>query len=607
MSPDKAITPNMPVLSRHLVPLVFSGPAPWPIEGGVLLWQESLQSGKGLSCKAVASLLRCAQKRINARLYSSRLVDHEFDLMRSEVIAIQDRLDIDARIRRRLDLLLDKWEGSCKLRLSMIASIDGFGEASVMRVFNAIDAVQRDQDAESEEPMKIDELERDARYLREVITSNEIRADDVRLCGFLSAIPSMLHAEDLGLDAALNAFVQAGSQPEMVGRLIQQCAVRVRECAGMTLDEELPDIVRAALMLQGKAAQFEIMCKRLGVFGDEPCSIADLAKAIGCSRETLYLYERALSVVLKERRPYAPTLRRCLRLIRSLAEVGPVSVEQIGAAMQAAGLARRSFSFESLLRMADFMGLEVGDIRAMALPKQWKAGVMVRSDDSFVLRLALIAEVRAQCTDSGAAQLEILQSRLSEQAGMLIGRDDIDGIIEEVGCEWLDDRQVWLWEPAFEKNRAVQILDKMLTVCGRTPLPFDEYFNAYVKTMGHTQSLGHRPMLPYRTMQALVNGLTWCRMSAQRQIVRTQRAASDPLSSVEKTAVVVLSRNRGGMRRDQFRTMMATHGISESAIYQVVEWSPVIVKRDCGTVGLCGQRVTQSSPVKLAIAQKECA
>lgn len=588
-----------PVLSRHLIPLVFPGEAPWNVEGLPPLFPDTLASGGRLSQKQVASIRRCAEKRLNALLYSGRSLDYGFNLARHEVIASLNRVQLEPSQRRRLDALLAAWPVGEDLSLAMIASIHGFGVTSMMRIFAAFDASEDRLEEPGMPDMKIEDAVHDARYLRDMVTRHGITADDVRLCGFLTAFVSTMQADDGQLVMAIDAYLGHENRPEIASTLLALGAARLRECERMSLDEELPDILRSALVLQGKVGHFELLARRLGVLGAAPCAVADLAREVGCSRESLYLYERSLSVLLKGRSAYRPALTRTIDLVRCLAVHGPISVEQIEMGLRAAGLTKGPFSFDGILRMAEFMSIDVTDIRGFALPTQWKAGMAVR-DSNFVLRHALVGEVRDQCADTGAAHVEILQSRMSEAAGGLVNREEIESVIREAGLEWLDERQTWLWEPVFDRNRVAVILDKMLTVSGPRGLGFDDFYRGYVKTMAHTQSHGSRPLLPCRVAHALVASLPWCRLNAQRAVSRTGRASADPLSSVEKTAVVTLAREQGVMSREAFRAAMSEQGISESAIYQVVEWSPILNKRDNGEVGLCGHRNRQTAGARIA-------
>jgi hypothetical protein len=188
---------------------------------------------------------------------------------------------------------------------------------------------------------------------------------------------------------------------------------------------------------------------------------------------------------------------------------------------------------------------------------------------------------------TGVAVVSDISAILSEKLGMKLQEEFARKILSEIDeIKWLDQSKDWYWIPSVPRNRLINIIRKILSVC--TTIDVAELRSGI--------SRSHRMLFvpPSRVL------LEFCRQLSFCQVDGNMIAADPPINweielenaSNEWFLTSILSENDLVMSREDFEQKCVNIGMAENSFSLYCSYSPIITKYTTGVYGLRGAKLS---------------
>ena len=305
----------------------------------------------------------------------------------------------------------------------------------------------------------------DVMYIGDLVRFSEAELLRLRGLGRTSLEEISQHLRNLDLHLGMRVL---GWKREEVTRWRDQLAPEIEQIAAakavqvlqfqgrkpVTVEEELAALAVAMTKSPRRAS---IVIERFGWSGSDPRTLEEVGQAHGITRERVRQIEAAFRQRLKGRPMRLPLLERAIDLMLTKS---PGSARRIEEALLQAGLTRRHFSISGLIEAAQLVERPAG-LRVEKIQNK----PMVGSDAE--LRAARLALHRARAAVSrwGCTNVEEVAALVSEEAHMALPMDTVREVLSaRADTSWLDKERMWFWFSENSRNRATNVIRKVLSV-----------------------------------------------------------------------------------------------------------------------------------------------
>lgn len=268
-----------------------------------------------------------------------------------------------------LDLTVRTWNCLCKARLQEkvlsgeltvgeVLSLPSFGGRSLVDLLTSLEYCSPPpKTSASQKAKNLSRLVRNAQALLRLPESRLIGRDDPRLGVFLREV----YEEETNLyGVALRIRSVKGEIPWDAAWLLAQLEMatqKLRLCVGMSLEEELGDLLWAVRWGAPENAErnHRILLRLLGWDGQGGCTLQKAGAPLDLTKERVRQIERRAVGSLQGRRTFAPALDRALAFVVAQLWNGP---EEVARGLVQAGHSQQPFHPAGLVCAAEILGRE---------------------------------------------------------------------------------------------------------------------------------------------------------------------------------------------------------------------------------------------------------
>ena len=344
------------------------------------------------------------------------------------------------------------------------------------------------------------------------------------------------------------------------------------------LEDELRDVFLAAAPRPVAERNLKVFGRRTGLDGGMGCTLEEAAREFGITRERVRQICTALTKPLAGKRPFAPQLDRALStVVRRL----PGGAEEIERAIVEEGIARARLRLPGLRNIAKLMGRST-KFGVVEVRGRWYA---VSMGDARLPRV-IVLTARRLVARFGMATLEDVADSAGDTHGRPIGAGLVQSILGDCAdFRWLDaDRGAWFWMTGVPRNRMLNQMRKVVSVCRRVHIA-----ELRAGLARYHRLRGFSP--PRRVL------LEFCRQNdcfAVDGEMVTRRGVPDwqeVLRGSERKLVELLRGHGPALGRAQLEELALSSGVSPPAFSMLLSSSPVISRLALGVYALVGARV----------------
>ncbi len=524
-------------------------------------------------CDALASRVIARVSRALAslptRLRNRRLPDCPTD-MSIEALGLESRTLHALQRHRQIDLVGDM----APYTVGDIASIPGIGARGLVDLLTRLEATAPRNAATPPSPTPA-EL---AHSLRALPSLCAVTADDPRL-GHL--VRRLCRGEET-IGEWVDRLMHDTPQVPVSETVRRACAELV--CLGQalnskTLEEELRTLVVGA----SSRRNLEITLRRFGWDGLGGRTLEATGQDLGITRERVRQICHRTSKTLLGRTPYAPVLDRALAYV---AEQSPCLGETAASGLAAQGIAASPFAIEGLCHAARMLGRNpsFGVERFHARRTGCILAVVAPLDAPQVAQVSA-ATARKAVRRWGATTLDDVAATVSARVNHDVSVDFLGNILPAlVPVGWLDRSAGWFWITDQRRNRILNQVLKILSVC--TDIDISELRSSVSRDY---RSQGFAP--PRRVLLELCRQAPFCRIDGRRVQVTTSLDWRSLLTDAEQILFRAIHRLGPLAHKTTLEATCLSAGMNPHTFQIILSNSPVVVRYGPSVYGLVGADV----------------
>ncbi|NCO33406.1 MAG: hypothetical protein GW893_06005 [Armatimonadetes bacterium] len=371
-----------------------------------------------------------------------------------------------------LNLSLRTWNCLCKGKLTSeilsgtltmgdVLSLRGFGGACLIDLLISLESSLPPPPPSMGSGEATLRLGTSAKAILDLPESRQVSRDDPRLGDLLQGVfpeEPCLYQVAMRLQSAKGPIAWSA---EWVDAQLAEAARRIQHCLGMSLEEELSDLLRCA-HLGGSALterNHRLMVQLLGWDGHGGSTLQQVGDTEGITRERARQILRRAVNKLEGRQIFAPTLDRALSF---LAEQQALPLEAVARRLAEEGFAKEPFHPRGLVRAADILGRNLTfDIRGTR--RRYLAQRGVPDPVSAALRT-----VYGMASQRELVQVSSIRRKLPKRWRDSLSTPQLVTMLKQFGnFDWLDEPegQLSLAAQGF-KRRWLRKIKKILSVAG---------------------------------------------------------------------------------------------------------------------------------------------
>ncbi|MGA9111219.1 MAG: DNA-directed RNA polymerase subunit alpha C-terminal domain-containing protein [Smithella sp.] len=146
---------------------------------------------------------------------------------------------------------------------------------------------------------------------------------------------------------------------------------------------------------------------------------------------------------------------------------------------------------------------------------------------------------------------------------------------------WLDESKGWFWLTSTSRNRMLNIIRKIFSVC--------ESINLHELRAGIGKSYRMEGLAPTtRVLLELCKQIPWCRVEGDMITANPPIKAEDVLGNNELRMCQILKEQGPLIATVDFETICSEYGVSRGSFYQNLSYSPILNRYMSGVYGLRG-------------------
>lgn len=411
-----------------------------------------------------------------------------------------------------------------------------------------------------------------ARRLAELKESASIRPDDPRFGLMIQtlAVPGenlQQIAEEIARSTACS------SPPRLFAQRLDQILSKVRASRRLRLDDELAEL----LSFEPLPRNIEIATAYFGWDGKGTHTLEEVGSRYGMTRERVRQITQRIVETLKAKRPFLPVLDRVLH---SVAEEIPCSVERIESMLAERSLSRARFRFDGLTSAAEITDrrcpfvIEHEDGRRYAVPREQRGVAKI------VLQLA-----RKTVSHWGVATIEDIAAQVADHTCREISAKFVQAVLcSQPGFSWLDEPSGWFWLNSTTRNALLNQIQKVVAVAPRI----------HVSELRAGVSRPHRRegfAPPQRVLIALCAQAGGYDIEGDFVIASAPLNHREVLSDTESIIADVLFEHGPVLQRPKLEEFCIGKGLHRDSFYIHLTYSPIVARYAPGVYGLRGAQV----------------
>jgi hypothetical protein len=263
------------------------------------------------------------------------------------------------------------------------------------------------------------------------------------------------------LEAARNKRQSGDRLSETILGGSKELKQMVSESGKLNLREELMDVLFAVVRNKRKS---EVFARRYGWDGEGGISLEEAGSEFRVTRErTRQICNEVLRLLEPQEtsRPFAPTLDRCLQIVRDSV---PLSIESLHAKLHTEGLVQKRFKLAGIVSASKHLG-RGSPMRISIIGGTHYALPSIGTASWVDLVNSTITNAKRLTEHWGATTVAEVQARTVKRSSSRTRLDFVSDIVNrQQGFKWLDERSGWFWVPSVVRNRLINQIKKMLSV-----------------------------------------------------------------------------------------------------------------------------------------------
>lgn len=162
---------------------------------------------------------------------------------------------------------------------------------------------------------------------------------------------------------------------------------------------------------------------------------------------------------------------------------------------------------------------------------------------------------------------------------------------------WLDESKGWFWLKSTRRNRILNVIKKILSVC--------ESINVHELRAGIGRFHRMGCFIPTtRVLLELCKQISWCRVVDNTIYANPPIKVEDALGNQELILYQILKERGPLMASGDFETACCDSGISRNSFYQYLSYSPILARYTTGVYGLRGTNIPPGLAESIAPIKK---
>lgn len=427
---------------------------------------------------------------------------------------------------------------------------------------------------------------------------------DVRLTQEAAALErmpesSLIHFSDPRLGEALRATDgEADTLRDLAGRItrrridppdpaaladqIASIRHRIGQLSQMDLGRELAEIFSHPSQLRDR----EIVAAYFGWDGAGGCTLEELGRRYGLSRERIRQVCMRAAKRHSHARVFAPALDKALGLVASLV---PIAAQDLQREFAAAGLQALYLPPETMLEAARFLSRHC-DFRTVTL------GDVVLVVDARTVHLpkAIAQVARRSALASGIVAISDVVREFEGRHGTRVVPSLVRAVLESLDdLQWLDDGKTWFHLESGSQYGLPNMIDKVFSICPRIDV-------SRLRSALQRHRRNGRKIPPGRVLLAFCRQRPGIAVEGRTIVAVTPPSPECMLSGVEAVMVRVLREYGPVLERGAFEEYCQAEGMNRFSFNASLMASPVITQLGRSVYGLVGTNVSRRKVHSLA-------
>ena len=380
---------------------------------------------------------------------------------------------------------------------------------------------------------------------------------------FGTSIPDWSRKEAASLEEVFASAI-ANDAKERSNKLLSSIGTKP-----ICLEDELDRIARA--VENDRNAQ--IIKKLWGWDGQDPRTLESVGSEIGLTRERVRQIEYRALRRLQKHHFDVPYLRSAIEQLRKCC---PGEAINLGKKLCDAGISKNSFSVWSVMAAAKTFELNQPFERIQIDHKQIIVGANYRHKLAGVM-----PALRRKTSEVGCTSILSLASevKIDEQQSKLI----VEFLEFAPQAEWLDEEKQWLFARGTARNRLINLISKVLSVCPRIRV------SELRRAVSRSRRLAMAP--PQKILAAFVERFGLGRMEGDIVVANANFDGALTEGSIEGRMLRVLDEFGPIMDGEEFAERCVEAGINATTFYIYRLMSPVICALGKGVYCKVGSEV----------------
>jgi len=338
-----------------------------------------------------------------------------------------------------------------------------------------------------------------------------------------------------------------------------------------TLEEELKGLTHLEMSTTKRKA---IVC-RFGLNGRKPQTLEAIGAKVHLTRERVRQICVGFVAFLKKVKPRTPKLEQTLNYI---SQNIPASADYMTSRLQAEGILSRKFDFESLLSVAKLFSYKV----PFRIVNSGKRQFIISPEINF----SQVENVTKKTIATwGVATVDEIASKLEEGSSKPLEQHQLRKVLMLLkDFKWLDKDNRWFWIHSLPRNRLLNRIDKILSVAAkihiselRSAIARDYCFRSFAP--------------PRRVLLELCRCIAGYRVEENFVICDKGLPWETLFRGGELAMITILCDYEPMIDSQKFEKICIDSGLSHSAFFRHLTYSPAIVRYGRGLYSLVGANI----------------
>jgi len=357
------------------------------------------------------------------------------------------------------------------------------------------------------------------------------------------------------------------------------------------LDLFLPDKFKHADFLEEELIYFVTLFTKIkyvpivltyfGFDGKGKRTLEEVGKEFGLTRERIRQicakFLKKLNRVGMLKNKYLPICKNIEQYIMARL---PAEVDFIEMALLEKGFTKNKFRLEGILEAIELSGGKRNFYITELNRKPYVIRLVEKRIPNLIIHLS-----KNLVSHYGITNVAEIVEQVFQETGQTLTDKYVISIISTFkDFNWLDETNGWFWLTSTSRNRILNIIQKILSVC--------ENIDVHELRAGigrHHRMNGFRPTT--KVLLELCKQVSWCRIEVRAITANPSIKPEDVLASIELGMYEVLKERGPLMLTEDFEKACSDIGIKRNSFYQYLSYSPIIAKYITGVYGLRGANI----------------